>query len=110
MAYSGAITLCSGRSIFPHAGNYAAYLILGVGLLVMLGIVLNQRGKRTWVAALLAGLGLLSLLLSQLVFYSPTLYTVGSLLLLFGVWYNGSFWYFYHRIFQQKNQPINTQL
>ena len=52
--------------------------------------------------------GLLALVLSQFILYSSALYTVGSTLLFFGVWYNGSFWYFYHRLLQQKTQPIDS--
>lgn len=93
MAYSGAVTMCSGMK-YPHAGSFSAYLSLGLAAIVLLGILLNRRGRKTWRAFGLASLGILTLLVGQFFIISATNYYLGVGLLFFGIWYNGSFTYF----------------
>ena len=111
MAYSGAMSLCSGKMLYPNAHASSAYLLLGIALIVVLGIRLNFRGTRTWIATAIASLGVLLLLISQLFYPSEELYYAAVAILFFGIWINGSFLYFYRRLTKRKIiQPLNSQL
>lgn len=94
MAYAGAIPLCGGSTMYPNEGNSSLYITLGCSLIVLLGILLNRRGKRTWIAALIVLSGIVVLALSQVYWISMPLYYLGVITLFFGIWYNGSFAYF----------------
>lgn len=98
MAYSGAMTLCSGTTIYPQLGNYSLYIIITLSLIVCLGIAFNYRGKRTIIALLISLFGILSLVASQSFWMGQTAYYIGVVLLFFGIWYNGSFFYFFKRL------------
>lgn len=95
MAYSGALTLCSGSKIYPNAGGASAYITLGLCLVVLLGIIFNYKGSRTLIALFIALTGILFVFSSQFVFIGKFNYYTGVILLFFGIWYNGSFAYFY---------------
>lgn len=97
MAYSGAMSLCSGKMFYPHANSYSSYLIIGLSLFTLIGIALNYKKKRTRVAILIALIGISLLIISQFFLMSNGLYYVGTALLFFGIWYNGSFNFFYRK-------------
>lgn len=97
MAYSGAMTMCSGKMLYPHANTTASYLTIGVALFVLLSMFFNYKGRKTQVALAIAGLGVLMLLLGQFYFISMMNYYLGVILLFFGIWYNGSFFHFYRK-------------
>jgi len=97
MAYSGAMTLCSGRTLTPNAGTGSSYLIIGLSILVLASIAFNHKGKKTKIAILLSLLGIISLISSQFIFISQILYYIGVGILFFGIWYNGSFSFFYRK-------------
>lgn len=98
MAYSGAVTLCSGTSLYPNSGSTAVYLSLGIAIFIMGTIYLNNKGRRTMISLAICSVAIALLLLSQLVLMDNVIYTMASLILLFGIWYNGSFFYFYNKI------------
>lgn len=97
MAYSGAVTLCSGNTLYPNAGSYAIYLTAILSVFVLLIIAFNYKGRRTIVSFTLALFGMLLLLTSQFIIIDQVLYYIGAAILLFGIWYNGSFFYFYKK-------------
>ncbi len=98
MAYSGAVTMCSGMK-YPNIGSWNAYFSLGLAAFVLLSILLNRRGLRTWIALAITSLGILLLFTSQFMIISMSNYYLGVTLLFFGIWYNGSFIYFFKRFF-----------
>ena len=102
MAYSGAVSMCSGKMLYPNAGSISTYIIIGLSLVVLLGIVLNRRDKRTWIALSIASAGILLLCISQFLLFSEVLYYVAVGLIFFGIWFNGSFTYFYQKYFNVK--------
>jgi hypothetical protein len=109
MAYSGAVTMCSGNMLFPNAGTTASYLTVGLAALVIFGILLNRKGRKTWVALALASTGILFLIIGQFYFISMISYYLGVLLLFFGIWLNGSLPYFYRKYvpgFKKHNNQI----
>ena len=97
MAYSGAVSLCSGTSLYPNSGSTAIYLSLGIGIFIIATILLNNKGRRTMISLAICSIAIGLLLLSQLVLMDSTVYALASLILLFGIWYNGSFFYFYDK-------------
>lgn len=108
MAYTGAMSLCSGTMLYPNANSWTAYLISGVAVLVLAGIAFNQKGKKTWWALALATLGVLAIAVGQFYLISQTIYYLGAALLFFGIWVNGSFNHFYHKILRAFHQLLTT--
>lgn len=97
MAYSGAIPLCSGSAIYPNEGTLPMILTLVFAVIVLMGILLNPKGRKTLIAVSIAVSGILVLALSQTVYPSMAVYYTGVAVLFFGIWYNGSFSYFKRR-------------
>ena len=110
MAYSGAVSMCAGSNYFPNADAYSGYFIVGLSLVILLGILLNKRGIRTWIAASLAGVGIILLSISQFVYLSESIYYLASFTLFFGIWFNGSFGYFYNKIILLTSNKYKSKL
>lgn len=106
MAYSGAFTLCSGTTMYPNAGGLSAYIALGLAVLVLISILVNYKGKKTLVALTLSAVAILLIISSQFYFISSIQYYIGTCLLLFGIWYNGSFSHFYKKYKGRLSQPV----
>ena len=100
MAYSGAVSLCSGNMLYPNAGSIMSYVTIALALVVMGSIVFNQKGTKTWIALLLALAGIAFLVLGQFYFISSVNYYIGVMLLFFGIWLNGSFLHYYYKYAQ----------
>jgi len=110
MAYSGAVSMCTGTKYFPNADVYSGYIIVSLSLVVLLGIFLNRKGLRTWIAASIASVGILLLTISQFIYLSESLYYLASATLFFGIWFNGSFGYFYKKYFKHNRySPIHSK-
>ena len=97
LAYSSAITMCSGTKLYSHTPGWTSYLLLGLAGLTLLLILMNYKGKRTIAAAALAATGSLLMLASQFYTFDINHYYIGTFLLLFGVWVNASFRFFYRQ-------------
>lgn len=97
MAYSGAVSMCSGNMLYPNAGSFSSYITIGLAILVLVSILINYKGKRSIVAAFicLAGMGFLAI--SQFYSIGEVNYYIGVALIFFGIWYNASFFYFYRK-------------
>ena len=98
MAYSGAMSMCSGNMLYPNANSSTSYILLGLATITLLGILLNKKGKRTWQAAAITLSGILLLSISQFYSMSETLYYLSVLFIFFGIWFNGSFYFFYKKL------------
>lgn len=97
MAYSGAVTLCSGNMLYPNAGSLSAYITLGLSAFILVIIFLNYKGKRTIQSLIIATIGVFLLYISQFIYLNSYIYYLAVITLLFGIWYNGSFFYFYNK-------------
>ncbi len=97
LAYSSAITMCSGTKLYPQSPSWTSFLLLGLAALTLLLILLNYRGKRTIAAASLVVTGSLLMLACQFYTFNMSHYYLGTFLLLFGVWVNASFRFFYRQ-------------
>ena len=94
MAYSSAITVCGGQSIYMDANNWVSYIPLILSFAILCLILLNHRGKRTWLAASVATLSISSILLSHQLVIAPVFYDLGGAGLLIAIWMNGSLLHF----------------
>jgi len=108
MAYSGAVSLCSGKMLFPNSGSSSSVIILCLSALVILGITLNHRDGRTSIAFLLSCIGVALIAYAQFVDLSQAVYYLGVFLLFFAIWVNGSFLYFYKNYFKHKIQKTQV--
>lgn len=90
-AYSGAITVCGGKSLAQSPSDWVSYLPLLLSWVVVVFIVKKKKGKRTVYATLIAAGGALMIMLAHGQWLSAFWYDVGSVLLFFAVWFNSSF-------------------
>lgn len=98
MAYSGAMTMCSGKMLYPNAGGESVYFLAGLSALIILGILLNYKGKKTLISLAIALAGIACLILSELYWYSETTYYLSVLIIITAIWNNGSLQYFINYI------------
>jgi len=107
-AYSSAITMCSGAKLQEDGLFKNELLYINIGLLIFtLGIILiNYKGIKTIFSAIILIAAGSTLLFSNTVSY-PFLFYLGSFLLLFSVWVNGSFTWFLKK--WRSNNTINLQ-
>jgi hypothetical protein len=91
VAYSGAITVCGGKSLAQSPSGWVSYLPLLLSWIVVVFIVKKKKGKRTISAALIAVTGALMITLTHGQWLPTFWYDVGSALLFFAVWFNTSF-------------------
>ncbi len=95
LAYSSAISMCGSTSGFTP--TWSSWLSVGLALLTLIMILLNYRGTRTLVSAGLVVLGSAMIIEAELFTGELFIYYFGALILMFGVWINGSFLYFLGR-------------
>lgn len=107
MAYSSAITLCSGARLYDHNPVWTSYISIGLAVVTLLLVTWNYKGKRTVLAALLilAGSGLI--LDSELRTGQLDHYYLGSAGLLLGVWVNGNLYFFLKRFLQYLQTKVD---
>lgn len=99
MAYSSAITICGGQDIYMASNNWVSFIPLILSVLVLLMILLNRKGARSWVAVTIAAASILCLFLSHQLILSATFYNVGSVGLLLAIWINGNLLSFVRQLF-----------
>lgn len=100
MAYSSAITICGGQDIYMTSNNWVSFIPILLSAVVFSMIVLNRKGVRTWIAAVMAVLSTLLILLSHQLMVPASFYTIGGVGLLLAIWVNGN-------LFSFVNQLIN---
>lgn len=107
MAYSSTFAMCGGSRMTGHVPPWTSYLLVGLAFLTLILILINYKGYRTLAAAglVIAGSGLV--LAEEFFTGEIAHYNLGALLLLLGVWVNGSFQYFYRKWMQPLFQKIN---
>ncbi len=97
MAYSGAVTLCSGK-MYPNSQSESVYFILGLSLIILLGIALNYKGTRTIFSLLLATTGIALMTMSQVYWFSSFGYYSSVFIILIAIWNNGSLHYLLNKL------------
>jgi xanthine/uracil permease len=94
LAYSSAITLCSGKQVYDHAPQWTSYISVGLAVLTLFFILINYKGWRTILATVLVLIGSGIILRAELITGQLDNYYLGVFVLLLGVWMNASFYYF----------------
>ncbi|MCB9275152.1 MAG: hypothetical protein H6564_14005 [Lewinellaceae bacterium] len=97
LAYSSAITLCSGVKVYQHEPGWPSWISIGLASLTLALVLWNYKGRRTLFAAALILSGSYFILSSELQTGELAVYYLGAALLLSGVWVNGSFRYVFNR-------------
>lgn len=89
--------LCSGTKVSEYEPAPMSFLPLAVALMVVVSLLWNYRGRRTWWALALALAGGLILVHAQRMTGNPQEYFTGVALIFFGVFVNGSFLHFWRK-------------
>lgn len=97
LAYSSAITLCSGTKIYDHSPEWTSFISIGLAALTLLFILINYRGRRTVFSALMVLAGSILIIRTEIFTGEVMEYYYGVGLLMIGVWVNASFYFFYYR-------------
>jgi len=109
MAYSGAISMCSGNNLYPNAGGIMSYITIGLALIVLISFAFNYKGSKTVIAMLIAMVGVALLFISQIYTMSSPLYYTAVVILFFGIWFNGSFFHFFNKFLAKlKSNNLKT--
>ncbi len=112
LAYSSAITLCSGTKVYMHSPAWTSWISIALAAMTLLMILLNYRGQRTIIAASLVIIGSAMIMISELYTGEISIYYCGASILLFGVWFNASFYFFYRKwilpMLKYGNHPFKT--
>jgi hypothetical protein len=98
MAYSSAITLCSGATLYDHNPTWVSWISIALAALTLLLVLWNYKGRRTLLAAGLVLAGSFFIIQSELKTGDIPNYYLGCGLLLLGVWANGSLFYFLRKM------------
>ena len=106
MAYSSAITICGGPDMYLTSNNWVSYVPLVLALFINLMLLLNWRGERTVNALIVAMIGFTFLLLTHQLILSSGFYNLGAVLLLLGIWLNGSLISILNKIRKTLNPDI----
>ena len=114
LAYSSAITLCSGKKIYNHSPEWYSYISIFLALFTLCILLYNYKGVKTIIAAFLVLLGSYFLYVSEMYTGELNEYYIGAGLLLMGVWLNANMMFFYNKYFKKyidkqfKNISIDT--
>jgi hypothetical protein len=90
MAYSGAITMCSGEQLLMHSNNWVSYLPILIAIALNGLIIFNPKGAKTFWAFPFSLSGLLLVILSHQMILPSYTYDIGSILLFIGVGINSN--------------------
>ena len=105
-AYSSAIVMCSSSQSEALSARPLPFVM---ALLVMIFILLNFRGNRTWIASGMAGLGSIAILLATFSTIPITaVFYLGAFLLFVGIWINGSLSYFIRKLRPQQHHDHHS--
>ncbi|MEQ9302043.1 MAG: hypothetical protein RIF33_25915 [Cyclobacteriaceae bacterium] len=105
MAYTSAITICGGPSMYMHSNNWMSYIPLALGLFIVGIILWNYKGVRSVVATGLAIGGFLLILFTHQLVIAPEFYHWGTGLMFTAIWLNSnmlSFVSFLRAIFKEQ--------
>lgn len=108
MAYSSAITLCSGKKLYDQDPTWASYISIGLAIFTLIIVLYNFKGIKTIIAAILIVIGSCFIFSSEFYTGEMTHYNIGAVLLLIGVWLNANMMYFIRKYFYKKEVSSQT--
>ncbi len=98
VAFSSAITVCGGKGLYAVSPTWTPYLAVGLALFTLIVTWINFKGKQTMIASLILLTGIMLIVFNEFYMQAFNTYYLGSFFLMLGVWYNGSFLFFYRKI------------
>lgn len=104
--YSCVVTMCSGAKLHQYTPNVYGIISVILALIVIASFLFNYKGRKTQIAMALAMLGTCLVSFSQFITGSPPQYFMGTMLIFFSIFFNGSFMHFWQRFtkhFQRKS-------
>ena len=99
LAYSTAVTMCSGK-MYVHEADWTSAISVLLGIITFGVVAWNYKGWKTGVALTSVTLGLALVILAEFYTGNPTIYYWGCGVILLGVWINGSFLHFMRKWFK----------
>ncbi len=93
LAYSSAITMCSG-TMYEHTADWTSYISIVLCALTLGLVLYNYKGYKTLTAAAMIATGGFLLGYAELVSGNVTAYYWGCAIVFVGIWINGSFQHF----------------
>ena len=91
MAYSSAITMCGTQDLYMNSNNWVSYLPLMLSSVIIVMIVMNNRGIRTFFSMVIASAGFLMILLTHQLIITDIYYDLGTILLILAIWTNSNY-------------------
>lgn len=95
--YSCVVTMCSGAKLHQYTPNAYGIISVILSVIVICSFLFNYKGRKTLIAMTLAVMGTCLVSLSQFITGSPPQYFMGTGLIFFSVFFNGSFMHFWQR-------------
>jgi hypothetical protein len=106
--YTSVMAMCSGTTIESHkAGNTVAYVPLLLATFVVVSLLMNYKGIKTWYSLGLALLGTLLINWSALWTGNLMAYFIGAFCLFLSIFINGSFAFFWRNLKQKFSSQIS---
>lgn len=90
MAYTSAVTMCGGPSMYMQSNNWMSYIPLVMGLFIIGVIQWNYKGIRSAYATGIAVVGFLLILLTHQLIIAPEFYHWGTALMFIAIWLNSN--------------------
>ena len=104
LAYTSTILLCTKDETLVASSLHASPLTIAITavlcLVVLAGVLLNRRGRRTRVALAVVLSGMALMMTTVVRGGGEALYYTGNLLVFAGIWMNGSFLYLWRQLRQ----------
>lgn len=104
IAYSSAITMCGTKDLSVNSHSWIFYLPILLAAIIISMILINQRGRRTFVAAIIGLTGLIIILFTIEHLLPDSMYMFGTALMLIAVWTNSSLLSFIYTLKASVNQ------
>ena len=105
--YSCVVTMCSGAKLHQYTPNAYGIIPVIIAIILISSFSFNYKGRKTQIAMALAVIGTCLVSYSQFLTGSPPQYFMGTGLIFFSVFYNGSFMHFWQRITKYFKNNIN---
>ena len=113
MAYSGTVLLCSQGSSIQSSYHHYSSLTAGITALfcalVLIGILLNFRGRRSLFSLGFSLVGMAFIFTSVLLTNNPYIYYSGVFIVFISVWMNGSLAWFLKKLRGQNLSFIHLK-
>ena len=108
LAYSTAITMCSG-TVYDHSADWTSFISIGLCVLTLALVLFNFKGGKTVLAStmIIVGGGFISY--AELLSGNINLYYVGCVIVLIGVWLNGSLEHFARKALNYWRRMITSE-